>query len=467
MINRNDSRIRKLNNKGIGSGPVVYWMSRDQRLDDNPALLWAQKMAIDMHKPLVILFVKIEHFLCANERVYEFMESGLRLIRNRCDKYNIKFVEVCGGPVDQVVEFSSKFEISLLVGDFSPLKFSRHWKEEIANKIDVSMVEVDAHNVIPAWLLSDKQEFGAVGVRNKFFGKIGEWYEEFPKLIIHPYDDLNLNLILNDLCLTKNKEIVSSPENDWDVGLNLCKLFVKQKLPDYRINKNNPIEDCQSGLSPFIHFGQISVMRVLNILFEEYNIQKNAINKIWREKSINRIGMPVSSLGLFVEELLVRRELSENYCFYNQSYDSFDGLPEWSKKTLNLHKEDIRDYIYEIDEWEKANTHDELWNASQRQLVLTGKMHGYMRMYWGKKILEWSKSPEEAMRIAIYLNDKYELDGRDPNGYAGIAWAIGGLHDKPWLERKVFGKIRYMNANGCRKKFDVDKYIGKWSKQNY
>jgi len=163
----------------------------------------------------------------------------------------------------------------------------------------------------------------------------------------------------------------------------------------------------------------------------------------------------------FLEELIVRKELSDNYCYYNQNYDSFKGFPDWAKKTLNDHRKDEREYLYSLSEFENAATHENLWNAAQMEMVNTGKMHGYLRMYWAKKILEWTESPEEALRIAIYLNDKYELDGRDANGYAGCAWAIGGVHDRAWSERPVFGKIRYMNENGARRKSEVDTYIKK------
>jgi len=162
-----------------------------------------------------------------------------------------------------------------------------------------------------------------------------------------------------------------------------------------------------------------------------------------------------------LEELIIRRELADNFCFYNPDYDNTGGFHAWAKESLNLHRKDKREYLYSVNEFEKGKTHEPLWNAAQSEMVLTGKMHGYMRMYWAKKILEWTASPEEAMKTAIYLNDKYELDGRDPSGYAGIAWSIGGVHDRAWGERSVFGKIRYMNYNGCKRKFDVDLYIEK------
>ena len=176
---------------------------------------------------------------------------------------------------------------------------------------------------------------------------------------------------------------------------------------------------------------------------------------------IEKSNIPNHIKAPFLEELIIRRELSDNFCFYNPHYDSFNGFPQWAQKTLNEHRKDRRPYLYSLEQFEGAQTHDELWNAAQMEMVKKGKMHGYMRMYWAKKILEWTQSPEEAVETAIYLNDKYELDGRDPNGYAGIAWSIGGVHDRAWNERNVFGKIRYMSYNGCKSKFSVKGYIEK------
>lgn len=166
-----------------------------------------------------------------------------------------------------------------------------------------------------------------------------------------------------------------------------------------------------------------------------------------------------SDIDSYLEELIVRKELADNFCFYNENYDNFNGFPNWSKETLNNHKGDPREYLYSLNDLEKYKTHDNLWNAAQSEMVTRGKMHGYMRMYWAKKILEWTNSSEVAQKYAIYLNDKYSLDGRDPNGYAGIAWSMGGVHDRPWFEREIFGKVRYMNYNGALRKFDVDRYI--------
>jgi deoxyribodipyrimidine photo-lyase len=222
------------------------------------------------------------------------------------------------------------------------------------------------------------------------------------------------------------------------------KKFLHTRLKGYDENRNDPNLDGQSGLSPYLHFGQLSAQRVA--------LEVSKYRSEYRK-----------DVDAFLEELTIRRELSDNFCYYNLNYDSFEGFPAWAQKTLNEHRKDAREFIYTKKDFELARTHDELWNASQRQLVKTGKMHGYMRMYWAKKILEWTASPEEALKIAIYLNDKYELDGRDPNGYVGIAWSIGGVHDRAWFDRPIFGKIRFMNSKGCANKFKVKEYISKFS----
>lgn len=216
---------------------------------------------------------------------------------------------------------------------------------------------------------------------------------------------------------------------------------MKHRLEEYPLFRNDPTANAQSNLSPYLHFGQLAAQRVA-LQLQTHNA-------------------PIKAEEAFLEELLVRRELSDNYCFYSPHYDSCAGFPAWAQATLSAHRKDPREYRYSLDALELSHTHDTLWNAAQREMVLSGKMHGYLRMYWAKKILEWSASPEEALTSAIYLNDKYELDGRDPNGYTGIAWSIGGVHDRAWNERDVFGKIRYMSFRGMKAKFDISAYEDK------
>lgn len=443
----NQKRVRTLKEGKVASGPVVYWMSRDQRVMDNWALIYAQQTALKMQKPLIIIFCLVGSFLDATKRQYAFMIKGLMEIEKSLSQKNIPFCILWGNPYDEMLKFVRKFNISTIVTDFDPLKIKREWKKHLAERIDIPFFEVDAHNIIPCWITSQKQEYGAQTIRPKILRLLKEFDEEFPEILNHPFS-------------RKKKQW----SNDWDKIINLLKItdaikenslfisgekaagfvlkdFIEHKIHRYAKHRNDPNLDYQSNLSPYLHFGHISSQRVM------IEIKRNV------DDSENK--------GAFLEELIVRRELSDNFCFYNKDYDSFKGFPDWAKTTLDNHRHDIRRYIYDLDTLENARTHDELWNACQMEMVKTGKMHGYMRMYWAKKILEWSESPEDAMEKAIYLNNRYELDGRDPNGYTGIAWSIGGVHDRPWQDRYIFGKIRYMSYNGCKRKFNIKSYIEK------
>jgi len=249
--------------------------------------------------------------------------------------------------------------------------------------------------------------------------------------------------------LINYKPIVKSGENE---AKKVLKDFINFKLENYAKDKNDPVKTALSNLSAYLHFGQISSLRVaLNI-----------------NKTIKSRHAPTSDLDIskqnFFEEMIIRKELSDNFCFYNKNYKNLTGAKNWAQKTLNNHDQDIREIIYTLEELEHSKTHDPAWNAAQKEMVSFGKMHGYMRMYWAKKILEWTLSPEKALEYAIYLNDKYSLDGYDPNGYVGILWSITGLHDKPWFNRPIFGQIRYMNYNGLKRKFKIERYIEKLQK---
>jgi deoxyribodipyrimidine photo-lyase len=272
-----------------------------------------------------------------------------------------------------------------------------------------------------------------------------DFLDDFPYLKKHPYNwEGKMSIIDWEKSLKTLDVDFTIKEVDWiqpgeKAANRAMERFLKNKLPLYDKQRNDPVRDGQSNLSPYLHFGQISAQRIALEAF--------------------KISTDKKSRDAFLEELIVRRELSDNFCFYNANYDNIEGFPAWAKRTLNEHRSDKRKYLYTLEQFENALTHDELWNAAQMEMVKKGKMHGYMRMYWAKKILEWTESPEQAMEIAVYLNDRYELDGRDPNGYAGIAWSIGGVHDRAWNSRPVFGKIRYMSYNGCKAKFNIKRYI--------
>jgi len=442
-----NNRVTLLKEGSESKGPVIYWMSRDQRVHDNYALLYTQKLAQERNRPFGVVFNLVTDFLNASFRQYDFMVKGLEELEKELRVYNIPFFLLTGEPAEELFRFIESRHISILVTDFDPLRVKRKWKKEVGNRIQIPFHEVDAHNIIPCRYVSGKQEYAAHTLRPKIHKHLPEFLTEFP-----------------DLKKLKNTEAFSSDPVDWksvhrEINVDekigkvdwikpgeysahqTLKEFLEEKFENYAADRNDPVKDAQSDLSPYLHFGQISAQRAA------LEVKKSG-------------GNPESEIA-FLEELIVRRELSDNFCFYNNCYDSINGFPEWAKVSLQHHKNDKREHTYTLGQFEKAETHEDLWNAAQKELNATGKMHGYMRMYWAKKILEWTKTPGEALSTAIYLNDKYELDGRDPNGYTGCAWSIGGVHDRPWAEREIFGKIRYMNRNGAKRKFDIASYIQK------
>ncbi len=424
-----------INNSEYISGPIIYWMSRDQRVEDNWALIRAYELAIKHKTVLRVVFCKLPKYLNTPDRNYAWMLKGLEEVSEDLFNLNIHFDVIQGNPVKEIPKYIEKYRVGGIISDFSPLKSPRKWKEEIAKQIKIPFEVVDAHNIIPVWVTSDKQEYGAYTIRPKIHKLLPKYLTDFPKIER----------------FKQNKEVARSVIHLLPLDLNLPTPGAKQAnkvLKEFILSieryseRNNPNIYGQSNLSPYLHFGQISAQRIaLEISKLPQSEQRDS----------------------FLEELVVRRELSDNFCYYNQNYDTFDGFPQWAKNTLNEHRNDRREYVYTLDELEQSKTHDQLWNAAQTQMVKYGKMHGYVRMYWGKKILEWTRSPEEALEYAIFLNDKYELDGRDPNGYTGIAWCIGGVHDRAWTQRHIFGKIRYMNYNGCKRKFNVEEYIKKYA----
>jgi deoxyribodipyrimidine photo-lyase len=444
----NLKRVRPLKEGTIKNGPVIYWMSRDQRVNDNWALIFAQNIAVENKQSLIVVFCLANDFPGAAIRHYSFMLEGLEKVEQDLQKFNISFLLFNGHPADKIPEFLNNIGAGALITDFDPLRIKRKWKADVAEKITVPFFEVDAHNIIPCFHVSQKEEFGAYTIRPKIHKLLPEFLEEFPPLKRMKYSyqsgnfennwnnaEDNLNV---DFSVTKITTVLPG-EN---AALIILENFLLNKITNYNTERNDPVKDSQSNLSPYIHFGQLSAQRV-------------ALN-------VERSNLPFETKQVFLEELIVRRELADNFCLYNLNYDNFEGFQPWAKKTLNEHRMDKREFIYSRDEFENANTHEDIWNTAQNELLSTGKMHGYMRMYWAKKILEWSETPESALAVAIYLNNKYGLDGRDPNGYTGCAWAIGGIHDRAWGERPVFGKIRYMNRNGCKRKFDINAYIEKF-----
>lgn len=440
-----ESRVHRINSNAFSDGPIVYWMSRDQRVHDNWAFLYAQQIATIRKVELVVIFALKPNFLEATIRQYGFMLRGLEEVEDEFKKLNINFSLLLGDPVEVVADFANKHKAGALVTDFDPLRIKQQWQKEVSKKISCIFFDVDAHNIVPCRTASTKQEFGAYTIRPKINRVLSKYLVPFPSV---KKQDIFVKFDKNDWKAARESLRVDFEvrEVTWclpgeKAGKQALKDFVENRISNYSEKRNDPNENAQSNLSPYLHFGNLGAQRVALEIMKRGSGSKNAQD--------------------FLEELIVRKELSDNFCFYNQKYDSKECFPEWAKKTLSDHEKDKRQYLYTIWQFEQAETHDPLWNAAQQEMKMTGKMHGYMRMYWAKKILEWTKSADEALRYAIYLNDKYELDGRDPNGYAGIAWSIGGVHDRPWFDRSVFGKIRYMNYQGCKSKFDIETYMKK------
>jgi deoxyribodipyrimidine photo-lyase len=441
----NSQRLRILKDAERQNGPVVYWMSREQRVKDNWALLYAQELAMERKVPLLVIFSLVPHFLGANLRQYDFMLKGLAGVESDLAKLSMPFYLLEGKPEKEIADFLTMVKASALVSDFDPLRIKRDWKGKLTPWLRIPFYEVDAHNIVPCWIASPKQEYGAYTLRPKLTRLLPQFLTEYPKLEHHPYnmkgnrERINWQTVRTHLKIDRSVSIVDSVESGEASAANVLAHFIASKLKDYNLRRNDPCLDGQSNLSPYLHFGQLAAQRVA--------------------LEVTGAKVALQSKDAFLEELIVRRELSDNFCFYNEAYECFEGFPHWAQESLNKHRSDKREYTYSVSILEDASTHDPLWNSAQMEMVSKGKMHGYMRMYWCKKILEWTKSPEEALSSAIYLNDKYELDGRDPNGYAGIAWSIGGVHDRAWFERKIFGKVRFMSYGGCKSKFDVATYI--------
>lgn len=353
--------------------------------------------------------------------------------------------------------------------DFSPLIGPHKLAKKVASENHSKhIVVVDTHNIVPVWVTSNKQEFAAHTIRRKLH-KVLEGYVKEPgtmKKQVHSLKAMPQSVPFADA----EKYIDDIASNGIKLAMNAGEcaahdqlaLFINEGLESYADERNNIAIDGQSRLSPYLHFGHISSLRVALDVLKATDSEPLLFREARMAQSAE-IPSNVDGMNAIYEEMIVRKELSDNYCFYNAEYRSIDGAADWAKKTLSEHKDDKREFEYSLKQWEDADTHDDTWNAAQKQMMITGKMHGYMRMYWAKKILEWSKTPEEAIKTAIYLNDHYTIDGNDPNGYVGILWSIAGLHDRAWTERNVFGKIRYMNAKGIARKFDVASYISQWN----
>lgn len=440
------------------SGPVVYWMSRDMRVRDNWAVIEAVGAARRANTTAHVVFcLQTRGFLGATLRAYDFLLKGLAEVEEDCAALGIGFELVSAAPGEGVPRVAKRLGAGLVICDMSPLREARAWYEEVQAGLEAECPEaifaqVDAHNVVPVWVASDKLEHAARTIRPKITQHLPKFLVEFPDLDPMPVraprgppiDWAALEASLGP-AVDRTVGPVRWARPGTKAGLAHLEAFAA-RLEPYGEKRNDPTKNAHSRLSPWLHFGQISAQRVA------LTVKASAKGKS---------GKVSESLSSFLEELIVRKELADNHCWYQQAYATMEAAAPWARETLAKHSVDPRPYVYTRAQLEAAQTHDRLWNAAQRQLVKEGHMSGFLRMYWAKCILYWTATPEQALADTIYLNDRYSLDGRDPNGYVGIAWSILGTHDMGWTERAVFGKIRCMLYDGCKRKFNVAEFENK------
>ncbi len=458
---------------------VVYWMTREMRVQDNWSLLTAIEVAQEQQLPLVVMYNLKSEYLGGGARQYRFKLEGLQSVEVALHKHHIPLMVTAGDDAEaDMATLLKKWDVQTVVVDCNPLKIQRQWNVALMKALpNLSLIEVDAHNIVPVWETSDKQEWAARTIRPKIHKRLPDFLTDFPE-VHSPKQQRLIADVHPQPHAPKWKTLEKAGPKPHAIDAEIAvasgesaahkqlEVFI-ERLKEYGIDRNDPTIDGQSDLSPYLHYGMIAPQRVALSVIAVSGASVNRLfdaraNAASREKQSKQMSL-ADSAAAFLEELIVRRELSDNYCFYQPHYDSFAGFPEWAQQTLNAHRTDQREYLYTLKEFEQGKTHDPAWNAAQLQMVRTGKMHGYMRMYWAKKILEWTKDPEQAQKWAIVLNDRYSLDGRDPNGYVGIAWSIGGVHDRPWFDREVFGTVRFMAQSGLKKKFDLEAYIAQWA----
>lgn len=416
---------------------VIYWMQRSQRAEENHALEYAVNEENQRGVPLSLLFCLDPKYPLATSRSFRFMIEGLAETHTKLLERGIPLSLIVGDPDQLVPRFIQ--DVAFLVVDHGYLRHERQIRHAITEEAHSPVIEVESDCVVLVRAASLKEEWSAATLRRRITPQISHFLhpvEEIklkrpaPENVESDHDPTDIDGLLKKIGFFEPENPLLAHGGRAGAARRLA-VFLAAPTHLYDTAQNDPGREVTSGLSPYLHFGQISPLEVARAAWD---------------------------LPGFLEEVIVRRELAINFVWYNEQYDSINCLPEWAWKTLAEHADDARDYTYSFEDLKRAETHDPFWNAAHKEMILTGKMHNYMRMYWGKKILEWSETPEIGYRNALLLNDTYELDGRDPNGYAGVAWCFG-KHDGAWKERPIFGKVRYMNANGLLRKGDIAGYV--------
>jgi deoxyribodipyrimidine photo-lyase len=438
-----EERIQQLNeNKTLSGDYVLYWMQASQRAELNHALEYSILKANKLGQRLAVVFCVAEYPEATSSH-YKFMLEGLLDVESALKRRKARFIVRIGEPEEIVPDLANS--ASLVVVDRDYQKLQRQWRSEIAASVRCPVTQIESNVVVPIETVTEKEQYSAGTIRPRIHRHLDRFLEEMNpnrlekdsrRLDLDGTDISEPSKVLSKLQIENKTDQTVRFRGGTSEAKKLFQVFLRDKIDGYDELRNDPSLDYLSNMSPYLHFGQVS--------------------PLFLALSATESGSPGAES--YIEELVVRRELAINFVFYNNDYDSIASLPNWARTTLDEHRDDPREYTYSLSDLESVKTHDPYWNAAQLEMNHTGKMHGYMRMYWGKKILEWSETPDKGYEYTLHLNNKYELDGRDPNGYAGVSWCFG-KHDRAWKERPIFGKVRYMNDRGLERKFDIQSYV--------
>ncbi|MGE3821588.1 MAG: deoxyribodipyrimidine photo-lyase [Isosphaeraceae bacterium] len=425
---------------------VVHWMQRGQRGRDNSSLDAAIEAGNALGRPVLTVFGLTADYPGAERRHYRFMLDALPEIRDELQDRGVGFVVRLGEPDEVVRAVAQESGAALIVGDENPVRVGRSWRDRLAERLEIPFACVDSDVVVPTSTFP-REEYAARTIRPKIHRVLESFLVPFknPEAEVvwgegelPPGESIDPDRLLKRLRVGGASELPDYRGGPAEANRRLLR-FLDQRLPRYATERNEPVPYMTSELSAHLHFGHVGPLTIA--------------------LAVRDSGAPREAIDVYLEELIVRRELAVNFVARNPRYDSLEGCPSWAIETLARHAGDPRPYLYDASALEAAETHDPLWNAAQKEMILSGRMHNYLRMYWAKKILEWSPDAATAFEVALTLNDRYEMDGRDPNGYTGVAWAIGGKHDRPWPERPIFGTVRTMTYGGAQKKFDTAAYV--------
>jgi deoxyribodipyrimidine photo-lyase len=421
---------------------VLYWMQASVRTRDNHALEYAVQIANEAGRPLVVGFGLDPDYADASPRTLQFLVEGLVDVAGGLTRRNIGFVVRTGQPLDVARALAA--DAAAVVMDRNYLREPRAWRSQLARTIGVPVTEVESNVVVPLEAASDKREWAARTIRPKLHDRLDRFTKELATTAIDRHDPPDADsldasdraALLEAIGIEDNTAArFSGGEHQAHAAL---RRFIDEGLSEYDRAGTAVTGDLSSHMSMYLHFGHISPAAIT--------------------RAVQASGLPKEPRAAYLEEIVVRRELAHNYVWYEPDYDTFGALPDWARTTLEQHRNDVREHVYTAAQLEGAETHDPYWNAAMVELRETGYLHNRMRMYWGKRILDWTNTPEYAYRVALDLNNRHFLDGRDPNSYANVGWLFG-LHDQAFAERPVIGKVRPMTRSGLQRKIEAEAYV--------